>query len=480
MTLINDTNPDFAPAVAPALAPDHAATAGREAPLSARLCLYYGVGTVGVSVMINAVTTYFPALMSTVLGQSAEIAGYLLMLSKLYDAVIDVVIGVASDRTRSRWGRRRPYLLVGAVISAASFLMIFSPPALDDRVLALYMGAALILYSTGYSLFNVPYVAMASEMTNGFDERTRLWSFRTVFVSIGQLLSMAGTAALIQAGGGGSPGYRLMGLVLALVILSAMATSFFGTASARSVERATGPRVPVGTQIRLLFDNRHFVMLMAAKIFQFLAFASATGTSLLFMLNVLKLGYSGQIELSIAHNIATALSVPVWFKISTRLGKKRTYVVAVSIYLLSVASWLLADATITHAALLARGLVAGGSAGGMILMSMSMLTDTMAYDRYRTDLNREGAYSSIVAIMEKGGFAVGVALIGAYLNFAGYIPTRGGALVDQPPGAIDALYAGVAVIPLVFFLCNLLCIAWYDLDGEKLRAAERGQARSTS
>jgi GPH family glycoside/pentoside/hexuronide:cation symporter len=96
--------------------------------------------------MLNAVTTYYPVLMTTVLGQSPQLAGLLMMLSKLYDAVMDIVIGSLSDRTRSRWGRRRPYLLAGAVVSAVSFFLIFSPPVLGSVALVAYMMGALILY----------------------------------------------------------------------------------------------------------------------------------------------------------------------------------------------------------------------------------------------------------------------------------------------------------------------------------------------
>ena len=164
-------------------------------PLST--CLGFGVGTVGVSVMLNAVTTYFPAFMSTVMGKDAAVAGYLLMLSKLYDAVADVVIGSMSDRTRSRWGRRRPYLLVGALISAISYLMIFSPPTLSEGMVPIYMFVALVIYSTGYSLFNVPYMAMPAEMTDDPHQRSKLMSFRVVNGALGNLVGGWATASLI-------------------------------------------------------------------------------------------------------------------------------------------------------------------------------------------------------------------------------------------------------------------------------------------
>ena len=109
------------------------------------LCVGFGVGSLGIAIMLNAVTTFFPVLMTTVLGQSAALAGLLLTISKLYDAVADVVIGMASDRTKTRIGRRRPYLLVGAVVSALSMLLIFVPPELDGWALTLWMGAALVI-----------------------------------------------------------------------------------------------------------------------------------------------------------------------------------------------------------------------------------------------------------------------------------------------------------------------------------------------
>lgn len=448
--------------------------------LPIRLCLGYGVGTVGVSILLNAVSTFYTPLMTTILGRSPQLAGYLLMLSKLYDAVVDVVLGSLSDRTRSRWGRRRPYLLAGGAVSAVAFFIIFSPPHLGETQLIIYMMAALMLYSTGYSLFNVPYVAMASEMTDDFHDRTRLWSFRTVFVSIGQLLSLAGTAALIKYNGGGAHGYAVMGLILALVIMTAMVTSFYGTVDARRIEPSSRPRVRVREQLALLGSNRHFVFLMGAKIFQFLAFASTAGTIVLFMLNVLKVGYSGQIEMAIAQNAATALGMPLWLRIARRFGKNAAYMSGVTIYIAAMLSWLQAGADIGYAGLVSRGIVGGFGSAGMILMSMSMLSDTMAYDRYHSGMHREGLYASIVAVLEKTSYAAGVALIGIYLDSSGYIPTTQGALVAQPATAINALYAGIALIPAVFFIGNLACIYCYRLDATVLQAAEATRAAATT
>ena len=199
-------------------------------PLS--VCLGYGVGTSGISILLNTVSAYFPTLMATVLGMSPVIAGTLLMLSKLYDAFADVVIGVTSDRLNARHGRR-PFLLAGALVSFASLLMIFVAPPMSQTTLVVYMGIALVIYSTGYSLFNVPYLAIPAEITRSGQERLRLISFRTAFIGGGQLIALALSAWLISLGGGGASGYRTMGFVMATLALAAMVASYFGIARAR-------------------------------------------------------------------------------------------------------------------------------------------------------------------------------------------------------------------------------------------------------
>ena len=446
-------------------------TYSAEVRLSLGTCLGFGVGTIGVSIMLNTVTAYFPAFMSTVLGQSPEIAGYLLMASKLFDAFADILIGRMSDRTKSRWGRRRPYLLAGAILSSASFLMLFAPPAMSEGLLIPYMAAALILYSAGYSLFNVPYMTMPSEMTDGFHERTRLLSFRTIFVSIGQLLALAATAALISRGGGGAPGYATMGLVMALVILAAMTATFLGTANTAMIERTAAKPHLSGGQVALLLKNRPFMLLLGAKVFQFLAFASIATTGLLFLLNVLGVGYQGQIVLTVSQNLALALSMPLWVRLGRRIGKRSTYLIGVAIFCVTAASWLFAENGIGTVGLLVRGIVSGVGSGSLILMSVSMLGDTMAYDRALTGLHREGLLSSIIAVIEKTAFALGVAIVGFLLHLAGYIPTFGGKIVAQPVSAVHALYIGYAVIPILMFVANGAFLYFYDLDERKLRDA---------
>lgn len=453
--------------------------AAADARLSIGTCLGFGIGTVGVSIMLNTVTTYFPAMMSTVLGQSPEIAGYLLMISKLADAVIDVAIGSLSDRARTRWGRRKPFLLGGALLSAISFVMLFAPPIMSEGTLLVWMIAGLVIYSTAYSLFNVPYMALPAELTDGFHERTRLISFRTVFVSIGQLLAMAGTAWLIQSGGAGRSGFATMGLVMALIIAGSMTA----TALAVPVKHGTAPKagqhLPGFAQIRAIARNRPFMMLLGAKVFQFLSFASVASTMLLYMLNVVGVGYSGQIAFAVTQNVVTALAMPLWVWTGKRFGKRRTYLAGVVLFCLTTLSWLFADHSITTLGIVVRGIFGGLGSGAIILMSISMLGDTQAYDRLLTGEAREGLLSSAIAVIEKVSFALGVAVLGIFLHGLGYVPTTGGAIVAQPASALLALKLGFSVIPACMFAINGLFLWAYDLDEDKLASARLKTAEGT-
>jgi len=437
------------------------------------LFLGFGVGTVGVSIMLNTVTIYFPALMSTVLGQSTAVAGLLLTISKLYDIVADVLIGGWSDRSQSKLGRRRPFLAVGAVVSAASFLMIFLPPQLGDKALILYMAAALILYSTGYSMFNVPYMAIPTDISDDPQVRAKLFSFRTTFVAVGQLVAVSGAAALIGQGDGGIGGYRTMGVALAVAILAAMLGSFFGTAKARWAppQPKDELRVPLGQTLRMLWANKPLVWLISAKTLQYLSLASGIASNLLFKLNVLKIGYEGQAAFGLAANVMTALSMPVWLKLSRKYGKRKCYMAATGLYACTVLVWLVTGSDISMPMLLAIGAFTGSFSGGMIFMGLAMLSDTMAYDRQTTGMRREGLFASVYAIVEKSAFAIGALVVGWGMSLAGYIPTMGGKLVQQPDSAIYAMYATNTVVPCFFLLLSIVAISKYDLSESRLKSS---------
>jgi glycoside/pentoside/hexuronide:cation symporter, GPH family len=263
----------------------------------------------------------------------------------------------------------------------------------------------------------------------------------------------------------GAAGYRIMGGVLALTILIAKITTVIGTSDVDDSTQAISLDKPGFTEsVRQIWRNKPAVLLTTAKILQYISLAVNISTGLLFKLNVLKIGYEGQIQLSVAQNIAMGLCMPIWLMAGRRFGKRACYLAAISLYALTMLSWLLADSSITTLGLVTRGVLQGVGAGGMILMSLAMLPDVMENDFALNGIRRDGIYSSIYAIIEKAGFAIGAAVSGLYLSYAGYVATTKGQLVQQSDGAVAALYAGNAVIPAVLLSLSFIAMCFYRLD----------------
>ncbi|WP_230293628.1 MFS transporter [Croceicoccus sp. Ery5] len=453
------------------------ASGGKSYP-SLSLCLGFGVGTSGVSIMLNTVSVYFPALMATVLGLDPAIAGTLLVISKIYDAFADVIIGASSDKLRARFGRR-PFLLAGAIISFASLLMIFMAPPMSEPVLIGYMAVALVIYSTGYSLFNVPYLALPAEITRGTRERLKLISFRTAFIGIGQLTALALSAWLIETGGGGASGYRLMGGIMAVLALLTMLGSWIGTRRAIFDEHKGAPHRLTREDFRTLLENRPLFILLGAKLCQYVAFGVLMPITLLFLLNVMSVGYTGMIHLSIVQNATVFASMWAWTRIGRRIGKRNAYLLAQAIMIPAVMTWYWADASTGYPGIWWRGVMFGFASGGALLMSTSMLPDTIEFDRLKNGVERGGVFASLYSVNEKLGFAIGAAVLGFGLSAAGYISTHDGDIVTQTAQTVSALYAIKTTVPAAMLVLGATLLCFYNLDEnrlEELRAQKTAKA----
>jgi GPH family glycoside/pentoside/hexuronide:cation symporter len=446
------------------------AAAAPASRISTGLALGFGVGTVGVSILLNTVTIYLPVMLATVLGVAPAIAGYLVMGSRLYDILVDFVVGAVSDRTRSPWGRRRPYMLAGTLIGVAAMIFLFNAPGVVGPALIATLAAAFVIYATGYSLFNVPYLAMPSEITDDYNERTRFLSFRTAFIAVGQLISISLSAWLIAKFGGDRSAFNKLGYIMGAIALASMMICFFSTHSARRLEPDDRHALSLFGHIRLTLRNRPFVLLMLSKFLILLATATNSTAMLLYMLNVLKGGYQGALYMNLGVNLALALSMPFWVPLARKIGKRKSYMAAMVIYVLSMASWIFAQPHEPMIGLVVRGVLHGVAAGGMGLVGLAMLPDTVEYDALRFGLRREGLFSSVFAVMEKLGFAIGPGLMGMYLTASGYVPTHHGHLTTQPPAVATALLVGSALIPAALVLGAFAAMVFYDLDQAKLKA----------
>lgn len=410
------------------------------------LVLGWGVGSLGASTLHNGIAFLALFYLSQVLGLEPALAGSLILGAKVYDIFLDPLVGWLSDRTRSRWGRRRPWLLAGAFVSAASFVLLFNTPTpTGASQLAVALGA-LVLYATGYTLFGIPYLAMPAEMTDDYHERSRLMAVRTVCLTLGILAGGALAPALVAAFGGSAGGYARMSGVVGAVILVTMLTTVASTRQARGTTPTTVSGPEAARAWRSALGNRPFVTLIVSKFCHLVGVAVSMSSLVFLVTSVLGRNEAAMGGFVLASAAGSILSMPLWLRVSRRAGKRATYLLAAGCYLPVLLSWLLATPGEATALFLGRGFLTGLATGGLTLAAQAMLPDTIEHDFERTGLRREALFSAVYSVAEKLASATGPFLLGLLLSAA--TGTRGILLAAV---LIPAVASGLSALALLFY-----------------------------
>ena len=446
-------------------------TEARIDALPTGLKIGWASGAFGIALLFNGIGALVFFYMIGILKIEPALAGSLIFVVKLLGAFTDASAGAWSDRIRSPRGRRRPFLIWGSFICAASFAMIFTAPAFTQMwATAAYVFAGLCLFSLGYSVYNVPYLAMPAEMTDSYHERSSIHSYRMIFVTLGGFVAASLAPAALEAlGKTQRSSYAIMGSAVAVLMLVALLAAYYSTASARFTAQGTA-KPAIGQDFAEIFRNRHFMRLIGVKFMQLTAIQCTQASMLFFFVQSLQLKLTVMVPLGLAMSISTIISAPLLVKFSKVHGKRAAYFVASTIYVLYCFSWLLAAPHEPIWAIVVRGLIVGVAATGNVLLAMSMLTDIINYDAGQTGQRREGSYTAVYTFVEKLTGAMGPLLVGTMLSLAGFdnkLPPD----VPQSGDVTSALLLTTAVLPGVLGLVAMLILSGYKLRQEDIEEA---------
>lgn len=457
-----------ATALPDALQADFASTPEASGTVPRRIQYSWGAGALGVAILMNSIGGLILFYAVSVLRISPALAGTMIFASKLLGIFTDPLVGAWSDRLRTAGSRRRPFLLYGAVICAGAYTMIFTTPQFAaEAARAGYVFVALVIYTCGYALFNVPYMSMPAEMTEDYHERSAIHGVRMLYVAVAGLAVGTVFPLVLEALGRTSwTAYATIGGVGGCLILATMLTAWAGTREARFT-RAMPERPRMLAEIGQVFANRHFLRLLGVKAAQLIGVASAQAASMFFLLNVLQRDLTILAPTAVVGVGVQLIAAPLLVRLSRRIGKSQTYMFGGAVYLIAVLSWAFASPAEPAALYVLRMALISVGACANIIMAMSMLTDIISFDAARTGVRREGVYTAFYSFVEKLTFAAGPLVVGIALSAAGFdknLPPE----VMKTPEIRQALLLGVCYLPGLMGLLAIVLLGGYKLREKDL------------
>lgn len=387
------------------------------------------------------------------LGVAAGLAGALAFVPKAWNVLLNPLAGRVSDRTSSRLGPRRPYVLGAGLAVGVLFAAMFAGP------FAATAGAAwaitgYLLTATAFAFFQSPYAAMPAELTDDYAERTRLMSWRVAGIALATLATGAVAPLVVRAGGGGLDGHREMGVAIGAVILTGAVLAFLGTARVTTAPAIAAARLR--DQLAATPANDPFRRLLLVVAVQ----SAATGAQLAGASYVagLLLGDPTAASLMVVTFTVPALVVlPVLLRVGARLDKRAGLLAASTAYVLVSLLWMAAPGG-APLVVLVLGLLLGTANALQDTFVLSILPDCIADATARTGQRQAGVLAGLFSAAQGLGFAVGPLLFGLVLELAGYLPSTTGVATAQTGTTATGVLVGYALVPAGLTALSLLTV----------------------
>nr|WP_204331548.1 MFS transporter [Geodermatophilus sabuli] len=424
----------------------------------------YALGSVGTAAFGTVPGLLLLFYLTDVLGVAAGIAGLVVFAPKAWDVLLNPWIGSRSDRTASRWGPRRPWMLAGGLALPPLFVLVFAGPGAPPGAAAAWVAVTFLLAATAYGCFQVPYVAQPAEITDDPGERATLMSWRVAVLALGILVAGAGAPAVVDAFGGGRGGHLAMAVFVALLLALGMLGAVAGTRAAPTLSRVRSEG-RLSATVAVAWRARPFRVLLTGFVVQALGIGVMLAGVPYYSRQVLGDPAAGSLLFGALVGPAI-LVMPLWLRVSRRLGKRSGLLLASALFVVGATGLAVGDAGGTGLVLALVVLVGIGYAG-MQMFPLAMLPDVIAADEAASGQRRAGVFTGVWTAAETLGLAVGPGLLGGLLALAGYVSTTGDDVVAQPGTAVTAVRLGFSVVPALLVLASLPVLARYRLDPQE-------------
>lgn len=424
-------------------------------PVSWREKISYGIGDLACSMIFNFMSSYLFYFYTDVSGLAVGIVGTIISTARLVDAFINPVVGVLSDRTKTRWGKLRPYLLFSALPLAIATLFVFFIPDASSNTKIVYALLTYLLFCILYTVCNVPYTALMSSITEEKKDRSHLNMTKFIAASLGSLISMGLAMQLVTFLGKGDEkkGFFLLGVVFAVIIALLILISFFGTK-----ERIiTAPQK--FTLKSLLFTakkSRPWVILCIGQMCIYMATTAKNSTTLYYAKYYLN--NSGFASLLLAMGSFTTILCAVFLpSLVAKLQKKVITQAGLLLFILScIMIYFSGDNLILIFLSNLLGSFGASLTGGV---SFLILGETIDHSEYTTGNRQQGLFTSILMFTTKIGIVLSSAITAAVMSAGGYR-----ADTVQSAASLNAIRIDYILIPIFAAVLSFIAYCFYNLD----------------
>jgi glycoside/pentoside/hexuronide:cation symporter, GPH family len=437
------------------------ATARTDGRLSLKENLGYGVGDVAFNLLINTTSLYLLFFYTDVFVIGAASAGVIFLVSKLWNAAIDPFIGYCIDRTNSRWGKMRPYMLFGAVPLAACFFLIFASPGVSGELRFLYGMATFLIFNTVFAFVNVPYAALTATLAKESHERSRLTGFRMTFATVGMLLAAVATKPLVHLFSSNEiTGFRVTSVIFGAVAVAVIILSF-ASVHERHVPAADEEK-DFRRNIAAMLKNRPFIFLVLSYVSTGVGvYTTAITVNYFFKYN---LANESLISAAFAALfVAAVVVIPLWVIVSKKIGKRNSLMAGLTVFMaILVAIYFIRDITPLQLVLLLA--VAGTGMATFSLFPWAMVPDTVEYSRWKAGVLQQGFLYGFFVFGLKVAQALAGFIGGTVLEYFGYVPNTA-----QSPAALEGIRLSMTLLPCAFIAAGILLLLFYPISAKMHR-----------
>lgn len=427
-------------------------TVRQRIPMMRKIAL--GAGDFGVNIYWQIASLFLLFFYTDVLGLSAYAAGLIYMSALIWDALVDPLIGALADRTRTRLGRFRPYLLLGALPLAAAFVLMFLLPRGEGLQLLALTAATHLAFRTLFALVSVPYASLYARVTRSSEERATMAGIRMVFAILAAMVVSALTLPAVRYFGGGTYSWGMVtalfaGAACVMLWIAALAA---GTGDACEEETPADTWPGMRYALTALLLNRPLLLMLGVALMNSFAGTFFSKNLLYYFKYVRNDADFGGTALALMAVVA-ALVAPVWAQVARRYSKRFALLLGTAFYGLGFALWYLCSAAGYAGLMVVLTFIAIGVSANAVCF-WAMIPDTVEYGQWRSGIRTESLIVGTVIFAQKAALGLAAGALGIVLGEIGFVANS-----VQTPQTLHLLLATMSLAPLLGSV-GVFLLAW--------------------